>query len=163
MSKQSLQTPNKTKKKKDPTSFSLSGLLKNCSPLVGATKIFKEAEKSGFTWPNESYLYKKIQEEIVEVKEVMSTFHQSSPLAKERLEEELGDLLLATVNLCQYLGVDPTIALNRGAMKFSARYDRMMQIVPTQTQSFSIETWLKYWDEAKEKLKIEMSLKRKRL
>jgi uncharacterized protein YabN with tetrapyrrole methylase and pyrophosphatase domain len=72
----------------------------------------------------------KIQEEVDEVREVVSAVPDSN-----RLEEEMGDLLFAIANLTRKLGVDPESALRKANDKFTHRFEAMQRSVEQRGRS----------------------------
>jgi ATP diphosphatase len=68
-------------------------------------------------WREAGPVFEKIREELDEVSEAIS---EGEP--QGRLEEEMGDLLFAAVNLARKLKVDPEVALRRATHKFSSRF-----------------------------------------
>ena len=93
-------------------------------PLLKADKLLKKAEGEGFVWSSEHDAVSKVNEELSEVEAAFAEV-QASSKAKEtaqlHLEEEVGDLLLASVTLSRTLGVNAVVALERADKKF---YDR---------------------------------------
>ena len=87
--------------------------------LWRAEKIQKKARKDGFDWPDWHGARDKLGEEIAELDQAIA--------AGDRVEEELGDVLAAAVNLARLLGVDPEKALNGSSDRFIRRYGRMEQ------------------------------------
>ncbi len=85
--------------------------------LTRAAKLQKRAARTGFDWTELAPVIAKIHEEIDEVKAEVA-----QGLSQEALEEELGDLLFATVNLVRHLKVDPETALRRANQKFERRF-----------------------------------------
>ena len=61
----------------------------------------------------------KIEEEVAELREAMRRTK-----GRERVEEEMGDLLFAIANLSRKLGVEPESALRKANEKFSARFQK---------------------------------------
>jgi ATP diphosphatase len=70
----------------------------------------------GFDWPDAPSCLAKVVEETREVEEAMEGAD------REALEEEIGDLLFASVSLARKLGVDAESALRRANQKFCARF-----------------------------------------
>ena len=92
--------------------------------LIRARKIGKKAGKVGFDFDCAGNAMEKVYEEADEVAELLPEIGDviSSEL-HDRLEEELGDLLLATVNVARFAGVDAENALNRASEKFITRFE----------------------------------------
>ncbi len=86
--------------------------------LTRARKLQSRAARVGFDWPDSHQVIGKIQEELGELEEAMN--HQ--PNDPEHVAEEMGDVLLACVNLARRLGVDPEQALRAGNAKFERRF-----------------------------------------
>lgn len=84
--------------------------------LMRAEKLQSRAARVGFDWPNLEPVYDKIEEEIAEVKDC-------APDDKEALEDEMGDLIFACVNLARKLEIDPEEALRRANKKFQCRFE----------------------------------------
>lgn len=98
--------------------------------LLRAEKIQKRAAKLGFDWPEAAPIFNKIEEEIEEVKEAMATKDASC------VEEELGDLFFAVVNLSRHLGVGAEEALRNANRKFESRFRHMESLAAEQQTSF---------------------------
>ncbi len=88
--------------------------------LVRAEKLQRRAARIGFDWSEPAPILAKIAEEIGEVRASLEAGE-----GRERLEEELGDLLFAVVNLARRLGVDAEEALRRANAKFERRFRAM--------------------------------------
>ncbi|MDR0386795.1 MAG: nucleoside triphosphate pyrophosphohydrolase [Treponema sp.] len=91
-------------------------------PLDRAWKLQKKAAKAGFDWPSIQGVFGKIEEELREVREALDSADGPDAAAHEAVEEELGDLLFAAVNLCRFLKVEPSVALQRTNAKFVKRF-----------------------------------------
>src|SRR6185369_3365068 len=107
----------------EPTrSSALDGVGVALPALTRAAKIQARAARVGFDWPEAAPVLAKIGEEIDELREAMAEGG-----AKEKLEEEAGDLLFAVVNLARHLGVDSETALRQATAKFERRFRRVEQ------------------------------------
>ncbi len=84
--------------------------------LLEALKVSKKAAKVGFDWENNEQVFDKINEEIRELKEAAET---ADP---KHIEEEIGDLLFAVVNIARRLDIEPETALKRTNKKFRRRF-----------------------------------------
>jgi uncharacterized protein YabN with tetrapyrrole methylase and pyrophosphatase domain len=78
------------------------------------------AATAGFDWTRASDVLAKIREEVDEIEEAIA-----SAAGAGRIEEEIGDLLLAMASLSRKLGVEPESALRRANDKFAARFTEM--------------------------------------
>ena len=76
--------------------------------LVRAFKVQKKAADVGFDWDDVSGAFDKVAEEYAEFMEQ----YAEAASSKQRLEEEMGDLLFSCVNVARFLDIDPESALN---------------------------------------------------
>ena len=97
----------------------------------------------------------KVEEELVEVKEVMNAQDQASELKQARLEEELGDLLFSVVNLSRHLKVDAEEALRKGNGKFIRRFKHLENKLAAQGKELK-KCDLKEMETAWENAKLEV-------
>ena len=104
----------------DQESGVLDGVASGLPALLRALKLQKRAARVGFDWPGAAQVFAKIDEEIAEIKAEVD--RGGSPV---RLEDEVGDLLFAAVNLARHLGVDPESALRSTNAKFERRFKAM--------------------------------------
>ena len=88
--------------------------------LMRAWKLQKRAAASGFDWPDRNGPKDKIEEELDELEQAQQEGDESS--MRERVGEELGDLLFAVVNYARHLGVEPEQALRAANRKFTRRF-----------------------------------------
>jgi len=95
----------------------LDGVSSALPALTRALKLQGRAGRVGFDWPEPAQVLDKIAEEIEEVRAELG-----EGVPKERLEDEVGDLLFACVNLARKLNIDPETALRGGNRKFERRF-----------------------------------------
>ena len=116
--------------------------------LLRAEKVQKKAAKVGFDWPDVSGAFDKTDEEISELKEAFS-----KQQGRERLAEELGDLLFAVVNVSRFLDIDPEDALNAASRKFMDRFayvEKTAAAAGRRLEDMSLAEMDVLWDQAKE-------------
>jgi len=94
----------------------LRGIPRSMPPLMTAHKITGRASGVGFDWKDTTGVLKKIDEEMGELKEAISSGK------KDRIENEIGDMFLSLVNLCRFTETDPENALRSSLKKFAARF-----------------------------------------
>ncbi len=126
----------------------LEGVPKSLPPLIKAYRIQEKAKGVGFEWKERDQVWDKVTEEMAELKHEVDT---DAP--KEKIEDELGDLLFAIVNYARYVGVNPEDALERTNKKFIRRF----QYIETESakegkkvEDMSLEEMDVYWNKAKE-------------
>lgn len=124
----------------------MDGISKAQSALMSAQKISKRAVKTGFEWPNEKSLYECIFSEFNEFK-----------LAKEKqdklnMEEELGDILFAIVNLARWNKIDAEQALLKSNKKFIKRFRKMEELASKPLNDYSFEEFDQLWQKAKKEV-----------
>src|ERR1043165_5032574 len=96
----------------------VDGLPADLPALHRAFRLQDRAAGVGFDWPDTAGPAAKVDEELSEVRAELT----GAP-NQDRLEDELGDLLFAVVNLCRKANVHPALALDRANLKFSRRFE----------------------------------------
>ena len=117
-------------------------------PMQRAVKLQKRAASVGFDWPNISQIIDKMHEEVAELTDEL----ESTPQDKQRLTDEVGDLLFVAVNLARKVGVDPETALISCNKKFETRFNYIEQQITSKNKSLSdstLDEMEKLWQEAK--------------
>jgi MazG family protein len=99
----------------------LDGIPKGLPALLRAFKLGSRAAAAGFDWPRAADVILKIDEEIAELRQALAA-EAPDP---QRIDEEVGDLLLAAANLARKLGVEPEAALRKANEKFTERFAGM--------------------------------------
>lgn len=94
----------------------LDGLASGLDPLTRAHRIQDRVAGVGFDWDDHRGAWDKVSEELEEVREALDGG------APDAVEEELGDLLFAVVNLVRLAGTHPVGALDRANRKFHRRF-----------------------------------------
>jgi nucleoside triphosphate diphosphatase len=127
----------KERQTKDPASPSegqrgsaLDGVPRAIPAALEALQLTKKAARTGFDWDDAIGVLEKMREETAEVQ------HASQSGDHSKVEEELGDLLFATVNLARFLHVDPEIALKSANAKFVRRFHAMERLAGDSGRKF---------------------------
>ena len=90
--------------------------------LLTALKITAKASRVGFDWSHIDGVVEKLEEEIGELRQAL----ESPPASRrENVEQEVGDLLFAAVNVARFLDIDPETALRKSNRKFVMRFQFM--------------------------------------
>ncbi len=124
----------------------LDSVPKGFPPLLKSYKFLKKAAKFGFEWKNISDAENKVLEEFNEVKQASITCDS------EKIEEELGDLLLSVVNLCRMYNVFPDNALEKANKKFYKRFtfvEHNTKQAEEMSTNSPLESMERLWNEAK--------------
>ncbi|MFP3090170.1 nucleoside triphosphate pyrophosphohydrolase [Treponema sp. TIM-1] len=146
---------------RSPKDSLLDGVSRGLPPLDQACKLQKKAAKAGFDWPALAGVLDKIGEELGEVKEAVTRREtaeqgkaETSPAEEVEVEEELGDLLFSVVNLCRFLQVEPSVALQRTNLKFISRFkyiEKKMKEGGHEMERKNAALMENYWEEAKKR------------
>lgn len=97
----------------------LSGVAKGLDPLTKAFRIQERVARVGFDWEDHRGALDKVVEEVEEVRDALGAADRA------RVDEELGDLIFAVVNLSRLAGTHPTTALARANQKFQDRFTKL--------------------------------------
>jgi len=133
----------------------VDGLPADLPALHRAFRLQDRAAGVGFDWPDASGPAEKVEEELTEVRAEIERGAQPSAFGvpDAKLEEELGDLLFAVVNLARKLGVHPSLALDKANVKFASRFqgiERLARARGIDVRSASLDVLDGLWDEVKE-------------
>jgi tetrapyrrole methylase family protein/MazG family protein len=124
----------------------LSGVPKSMPALLLAYRVGEKAGGVGFDWEDPRDIFNKLKEEMAE----FETEFDSRD--RERMTDELGDLMYALVNLARKIGVDPEHALRRTVQRFMERFSYIEESLKKRGRTFS-ETTLQemeaLWQESK--------------
>jgi MazG family protein len=124
----------------------LSGIAANLPALMHAQKLQKRASRFGFDWKVIEPVYAKVEEELAETRAAQAQGGHG------QVQEEVGDLLFAAVNLSRHLGVDAETALRASNRKFTRRFAYVEQKLKEQNRAMaetSEEELDALWEEAK--------------
>ena len=149
-----LDTPDEVKKawdelkaeEKTERISAMDGLSRSQAALISAQKMSKRAVKKGFEWPNEESLYDCLNSEIEEFKEA------ELEADKSHMEEELGDILFAVVNLARWNKIDAEQALLKANKKFEKRFRKMEELATKSLNDYSFDEYDALWKQAKKSL-----------
>ena len=111
--------------------------------LAFADKVQRRAATVGFDWPDAGGAFQKLAEEAAELSDAAAGDDAS------RIEDELGDLLFAVVNVARHLGLDSEVALRKATRKFQDRFgaverlaaERGVELTPEADPDVLDELW----------------------
>jgi len=118
-------------KRKEERKSLLDGVPRGLPATMEGLQLTRKASRAGFDWDNAAGVFEKLAEECVELRRAS----ESKDAAK--MEEEMGDLLFAAVNLARFLQVDPEIALKNANTKFARRFREMERQSAENGQAFA--------------------------
>ena len=127
---------------------SLLDKVKPClSPIDRAEKLQKKAAECGFDWQKPGDIADKISEELTEVRQAMDSGDENA------VDEELGDLLFAVINLIRFRKrASASELLRRADLKFEKRFRAMEKLLADSGIAIGdadAETFDRYWEEVK--------------
>lgn len=124
----------------------LEGVPVSLPSMVKAYRIQDKARNAGFDWNERRDVWKKVDEEMNELKTEIEHMDTSN------MEKEFGDLLFSIINAARLYKIDPDNALERTNQKFISRFNYVEQKIKEQGKSFknaSLEEMEEIWQEAK--------------
>jgi MazG family protein len=141
----------------DSVASVLAGVPRSLPAALGAYQLTRRASRVGFDWDDLAGILDKLDEEKRELESLVATDKSDLGAAEQRaagarLEEEVGDLLFAGVNIARFLGIDPEIALKKANRKFKERFHFMEAAAASEGKQFanlSRERKEELWNSAK--------------
>jgi MazG family protein len=119
---------------------------KSMPSLARAQRMTEWASEFGFDWPSIEPVWKKVEEELSELKTAVSSGDNN------RIGEEMGDLLLSLVNLSRFLNVEAEDALSGAVDRFRRRFAYVERKIQEQGRTLSeatLDEMDAFWEEAK--------------
>lgn len=133
----------------------LAGLSRGMPEWMRAMKLQNRAARTGFDWPGPGPVIDKLHEEIDEVRAELDAVaaQPGDAAARDRLEEEVGDLLFVAANLARHARVDVGSALRRANLKFERRFRAMEALAAdegTTLADLPLQAHEAYWARVKQ-------------
>jgi ATP diphosphatase len=128
----------------------LSGISASQPAMARAVRLQAKASTVGFDWNDPIAVLAKIREEADEVQAEL----EGEGASRERLEDEIGDLLFAVANLARHVKVDPDQALRRTNAKFVSRFEAIEAALAKEGRTpkdASLEEMEALWQAAKKR------------
>ena len=124
----------------------MDGVPNSLPSLIRAQRLQQKASYAGFDWEKIEQVWGKVNEEILELKEAEASGNN------QHIEEEIGDLLFAIVNLSRYLTISSEDALRKTNQKFIRRFKKVEEGIKAKGKKLdeaSLEEMDYLWNEAK--------------
>jgi tetrapyrrole methylase family protein / MazG family protein len=109
----------------------LDGVPRTLPATLEGLQLTKKAARVGFDWESDAGIFEKMREECAELR------HALAKKKSGEVEEEIGDLFFAAVNLARFLKVDPEIALRKANAKFLRRFREMERLAAQKGRRFA--------------------------
>ncbi len=119
---------------------------KTMETLLLAFELQQRAAAVGFDWPDARGPLEKVKEELGELERATGDGQRAT------IEEEVGDLLFAVVNLARKLDIDPQAALEQANGKFKRRFEQVERLAEQRGLEMgraTLEQLDRLWDEVK--------------
>ena len=121
----------------------LDGVPEKIPPMIKAMIIQKKVRNIGFDWENKNQVLEKIKEELKELQEETS---------KNKIKEEVGDLLFSVINYARFINIDPEEALESTNRKFKKRFNYLESEIKKEGKNLnkmSLNEMNVYWNKSK--------------
>jgi len=133
-------------KKTEGNKSVLGGVPVSLPAMIKAHRIQDKVRAVGFDWDNREDIWKKVEEEIDEVKQELMNEN------KDKLESEFGDLFFSIINAARLYHIEPESALEKTNKKFIRRFNYLEDKVTASginLKEIGIEEMETLWNEAK--------------
>jgi len=125
----------------------LAGVPVSLPAMIKSHRIQDKVRAVGFDWDHREQVWDKVIEEINEVKHELNKGQE-----KERMEDEIGDLLFSIVNAARLYDIEPETALERTNRKFIKRFKYLESKaleLGRSLKEMSLQEMEAIWQEAK--------------
>ena len=131
---------------KSSISRNLNLKIKNLPPTIGTDKITNVVKELGFKWESTDEIFKKLEEEINELKEAIKSKNDLE------IKNEFGDIYFTLLNLSNFLKINPESALQKTNIKFLDRFSIVEEHAGDNIKKQTPKDFQRLWQIAKEKL-----------
>jgi tetrapyrrole methylase family protein/MazG family protein len=124
----------------------LDSVPKELPALLRAHRLQDKASRVGFDWKHIDDVFAKVEEEIREFKGAVKD------KKADEIEDELGDIFFALVNVARFLEINPEDALRKTISKFISRFryiEEKAKEAGRELSDMTLEEMDKFWEEAK--------------
>ncbi len=132
--------------------YLFDGIPDHLPALLKAQRVQEKASKVGFDWKDKSDVWKKVEEELSELRQAEESGNQA------KIEEEFGDALFALVNYSRFIGVQSEQSLQMAIKKFIKRFRKIEDALSQQGKdvfSSSFEEMDSLWNFHKDEEKLD--------
>jgi len=136
---------------KSSISRNLNLKIKNLPPTIGTDKITNVVKEHGFKWESTDEIFKKLEEEINELKEAIKCKNDPD------IKNEFGDIYFTLLNLSNFLKINPESALQKTNKKFLDRFEIIEHHAGDNIKKQTPKDFQRLWQIAKRKLKRKNS------
>jgi tetrapyrrole methylase family protein/MazG family protein len=122
------------------------GVAASLPALAYAQHLTRKAAKVGFDWPDVDGPLAKVDEEVAELRDAVAAG------AADRVTDELGDVVVAVVNVARHTGVDTELATRAAAAKFRRRFEAVEALAAERgvdVRTAGLDALDALWDEVK--------------
>jgi len=132
--------------RKSSISRNLNLKIKNLPPTMATNKITNDVKENGFKWESTDEIFKKLEEEINELKEAIKSKNDSE------IKNEFGDIYFTLLNLSNFLKINPESALQKTNIKFLDRFSIVEEHAGDNIKKQTPKDFQRLWQIAKQKL-----------
>ncbi len=130
--------------KNDQFNSILDDIPNNLPPLLKSLKVQQKVSSMNFDWKNYLGPLKKVEEELIEVKNSLNIKNNL-----DKVEEEIGDLLFSVVNLIRHLNLNPDTVVEKSIKKFKDRFLNIEKKLQKNNIKINSKNIQQLWNEAK--------------
>ncbi len=127
----------------------LNGVPRHLPALLMAYRVQQKVSRLGFEWEQIEDIFDKIDEEVLEFKELF----KEKEIDVARVTEEAGDIIFSLVNVLRYVKINPEDALRTTVNKFIKRFKYIEQKsneLRKPIEDMTLKEMDEYWNQAKE-------------
>ena len=128
---------------KSPLSDNLRRKVRSQTAIAGAMEISKETASAGFEWKTIEDVWRKVDEELKELKQALDKKNMSNA------EEELGDLIFTLINIGRWCEISPEEGLAGCNQRFLDRFSYVESTLEADISKYSLNELSAAWKIAK--------------